>query len=100
MGSHLTLRNELSVDTCADKAGDFIGMGHRGREQQAEGTQVDYTTWLAVSCFMVMGFIFGLSLPNIMTQSPSCWCIHRSTKMDSREKDSGRTCRLVSPLSF
>ena len=81
MGSYLTLRNELSVDTCADKAGDFIGMGHRGREQQAEGTQVDYATWLVVSCFMVKGFIFGLSLTKHY-DSESFLLVHSSLNQD------------------
>ena len=34
MGSCLTLRNELSKETCADKAKDFTGEGRPGREQQ------------------------------------------------------------------
>ena len=34
MGSCLTLRNELSEDTRADKARDFIGKGRLGGEQQ------------------------------------------------------------------
>ena len=40
------------------------------------------TALAAVSGFMVMGLVFGLSLANQLTQSPS--------KMDAREKDSGR----------
>ena len=33
-GSCLTFRKELSKETLADKARDFIGKGHPGREQQ------------------------------------------------------------------
>ena len=33
LGSCLTLRNELSKETRADKARDFIGKGHPGGEQ-------------------------------------------------------------------
>ena len=33
LGSCLTLGNELSEDTCADKARDFIAKGCPGREQ-------------------------------------------------------------------
>ena len=37
-------------DTCADKAGDFIGRGHPGGEQEGKGTQENRSvTWLAVS---------------------------------------------------
>ena len=38
-GSCLTLRKELSEETLADKARDFIGKGYLGREQQGKGTQ-------------------------------------------------------------
>ena len=49
----------------ADKARDFIGKGHPGAEQEGEGTQENYSvTWLAVSGFMVMGLVSGLSLAN------------------------------------
>ena len=46
-----------------DKARDFIGKGHLGGEQQGKGTQEDCSAvWLAVSGFMVMGLVSGLSL--------------------------------------
>ena len=32
-GSCLTLRKELSKETCAEQARDFIGKGHPGGEQ-------------------------------------------------------------------
>ena len=52
-------------DTCADKARDFIGKGHPGGEQWGKGTQENSSvTRLAVSGFMVMGLVSGLSLAN------------------------------------
>ena len=52
-------------DTCADKAWDFIGRGHLGGEQEGKGTQENCSvTWLAVSGFLVMGLVSGLSLAN------------------------------------
>ena len=52
-------------DTSADKARDFIGKGHPGGEQEGKGTQENSSaTWLAVSGFMVMGLVSGLSLAN------------------------------------
>ena len=52
-------------DTSADKARDFIGKGHPGGEQEGKGTQENCSvTWLAVSGFMVMGLVSGLSLAN------------------------------------
>ena len=38
-GSCLTLENELSEETQADKTRDFIGKGHPGGEQEGKGTQ-------------------------------------------------------------
>ena len=78
-------------NTCADKARDFLGKGHPGGEQQGKGTQENSSvTWLAVSGFMVMGLVSGLSLASHLTQSPSWRCTPCSAKMDAREKDSGR----------
>ena len=63
MGSCLTLGNELSEETCAEKARDFIGKGHPGGEQEGKGTQENCSvTWLAVLGFMVLGLVSGLSL--------------------------------------
>ena len=65
MDSCLTLRKELSEETHADKASDFIGKGCMGGEQECKGTQDDCPAmWLTVSGFMVMGFVSGLSLAN------------------------------------
>ena len=59
--------------------------------------------WLAVSGFMVMGFISGLSLAN-HSDCPSWWCTPCSAKMDDREKDSGRWldmwCHLLTFLEL
>ena len=50
---------------CADKARDFIGKGCLGREQEGKGTQENCSViWLAVSGFMMMGLVSGLSLAN------------------------------------
>ena len=50
-------------DTFADKARDFIGKGRLGGEQQGKGAQENWSAmWLAVSAFMVMGLVSGLSL--------------------------------------
>ena len=53
--------------------------------------------WLAVSGFMVMGLVSGLSLAahlawptSGLTQHPSWWRAHLSAKLDSSEEDSGR----------
>ena len=75
----------------ADKASDFTGKGHPGGEQKGKGTHENSSaTWLAVSGFMVMELVSGLSLASHLTQSPSWWCTPCSAKMDAREKDSAR----------
>ena len=64
-GSCLTLRKELSEETRADKARDFLGKGHPGGEQLGKGTQENSSaTRLAVSGFMVIGLVSRLSLAN------------------------------------
>ena len=43
----------------------FYGKGHPGGEQQGKGTQENSSaTWIAVSGFMMMGLVSGLSLVN------------------------------------
>ena len=65
LGSCLTLGKELSEETSADKARDFIGQGHPGGEQEGKGTQENCSAaWLAVSGFMVMGLVSRWSLAN------------------------------------
>ena len=65
VGSCLTLGKELSEETRADKARDFLGKGHPGGEQLGKGTQENSSaTRLAVSGFMVIGLVSRLSLAN------------------------------------
>ena len=90
-GFCLTLGNEFS-ETCADKAKDFIGKGHLGREQEGQGTQENSAAWLTVSGFEVMRLVSRLSLGN-HSDSESLLVVltwHCSAKTDSREEDSGR----------
>ena len=67
-------------DTRADKARAFIGKACLGGEQWENHS----ITWPAVSGFMVMGLVSGLSLashlawPYLVTQGLSCWCTHLS----------------------
>ena len=78
-------------EICAEKARGLIGKGRLGGEQEGKGTWENCSaTWFTVSGFMVMGLLSRLSLPIILTHSPSWWCTHCSAKMDAREKDSGR----------
>ena len=104
MGSCLTLRNELSEETRADKARDFIGKGHSGGEQQGKGSQENCSaTWLAVSGCIVMGLALGLSLAN-HSASGSFLVARASLSQAGFQQrvfwEVGRTCGLVSPLSF
>ena len=74
LGSCLTVGNELSEETHADKAKYFIGKGHPGGEQEGKGTQENCSAaWLAVSGFMVMGLVSGWLWPIILIQSLSWW---------------------------
>ena len=52
-------RNELSEETRADKARDFIGKGSLGREQEDCSAM-----WLAFLGFMEMGLVSRLPLAN------------------------------------
>ena len=61
MGPCLTLGNELSEEMSAVQAKDFIGKGCQGGRQEREGKRAS-ATWLAVSGFMVIGLVSGLSL--------------------------------------
>ena len=104
MGSCLTLRNELSEETRADKARDFIGKGQPGGEQQGKGTQEDCSaTRLTVSGIMVIGLVSGLSLAN-HSDSGSFLVAHASLSQDGFQREGfwevGRKYRLASPVSF
>ena len=69
-------------DTHADEARDFIGKRRPGGEQQGKGTQENCSaTWLAVSGFMVMGLVSGLSLAN-HSDSGSFLVAHASLSQD------------------
>ena len=82
LGSCLTLGNELSEETHADKARDFIGKGHPGGEQEGEGTQENCSAaWLEVLGFMVMGLVSGWSLAN-HSSSDSFLVAHTSLSQD------------------
>ena len=82
LGSCLTLRNELSEETHADKARDFIGKGHLGGEQEGEGTQENCSAaWLTVLGFRVMGLVSGWSLAN-HSNSESFLVAHASLSQD------------------
>ena len=83
LGSCLTLGKELSEETSADKARDFIGQGHPGGEQEGKGTQEDCSAaWLAVSGFMVM----GLSLTN-HSDSESFLVVHALFSQDGCQQE-------------
>ena len=66
VGSCLTLRKELSEETRADKARDFIGKGHPGGEQSGKGTQENLLCCVARS----LGFYGdGISFRVVFDQS-------------------------------
>ena len=89
LGSCLTLGNELSKETRADKARDFVGKGHPGGEQEGEGTQENCSAaWLAVLGFMVMGLVSGWSLAN--HSNSESFLVAHAAKMDASGRDSGK----------
>ena len=62
-----------------DKARDFTVKGHLGGELEGKGIQENCSAlWLAVSGFMVIGLVSGLSRPVTLTHDPSWWCAHHS----------------------
>ena len=66
VGSCLTLRKELSEETRADIARDFIGKGHPGGEQSGKGTQENLLCCVARS----LGFYGdGISFRVVFDQS-------------------------------
>ena len=82
LGSCLTLGNELSEETHADKARDFIGKGQPGGEWEGKGTQENCSAeWLSVLSFMVMGLVSGWSLAN-HSNSESFLVAHASLSQD------------------
>ena len=86
-------------DTRADKARDFIEKGLPGGEQQGKGTQENcFATWLAVSGFMVMGLVSGLSLAN--HSDPGCFLVAHALLSQGGFWEVGRTYGRAPPLSF
>ena len=91
-------------DTCADKAGDFIGKGHPGGEQQGKETQENCSAaWLTMSGFMVMGLVSGWSLTN-HSNSQSFLVAHASLSQDGWIPQQEEFCEVdghvVSPLDL
>ena len=81
LGSCLTLRNELSEETHADKASDFIGKGTGWRAVGKRTQENCSASWLAVLGFMVMGLVSGWSLAN-HSSSDSFLVAHTSLSQD------------------
>ena len=70
-----------NIDTCADKARDFIWKGHPGGEQEGQGTQENCSAvWLEVS-FYGDGISFRWSLAN-HSNSESFLVVHTSLSQD------------------
>ena len=93
MGLCLTLGNEMYKETRADKARSFMAPWWRA------------APWLAVSGYRAMGLVSGFSLAHRSDLGSFLWHTHRSVKMDSSEKDSGRLVghmdgRLLSPFDL
>ena len=88
-------------DTCADKARDFIGKGRPGGEQGGKGTQENCSvTWLAVSGFMVMGWVSGLSLAN-HSDSESFLVVHALFSQDGYQRGFWEVVgQVVSPFDL
>ena len=106
VGSCLTLGNELSEEThVLTKRETLLGMSTQVESRKVREPRKDCSaTWLAVSGFMVMGLVSGLSLANHSDSGSFLVAHNRSAKMDSGE-DSGRLVgpvhwRLLSPFDL
>ena len=97
LGSCLTLRNELSEETRADKARDFIGKGRPGQSSSVRGPGEQLCCGACIPGFYGDGISFQVVL------SQSFWLVQPvhacSVKMDARKKDSGRWL-VVSPFDL
>ena len=85
--------------TRADKARDFISKGAWAKSNSVREPR----TALHVVCslgFYGCGISFWVVSGQSLCQGPSWHNTHSSAKMDTSEKDSGRTDGLPSPLSF
>ena len=94
MGSCLTLENELSQETHVPTEQETLleegTWAESSRVREPKRTAQPRAAWLAVSGFMVMGLVSGLSLAN-HSDSESFLVVHALfSQMDAREKDSGR----------
>ena len=101
-GSCLILRNELSRETHADKARDFIGKGAGGEQQGKETKENCSATWLTASYFMGIGFVSRLSLAH-HSYSGSFPVAHTSLSQDGSQRgfwEVGGTYGLVLALSL
>ena len=81
MGSCLTLRKELSEETRADKARDFIRKGTRVESRRAREPRSGALLHGSVSGFMVMGLVSGWSSAN-HSNSESFLVAHASLSQD------------------
>ena len=69
-----------------DKPRAFTGKGRQSGEQRGKGTQENCSaTWLAVSGFMVMGLVSGLSLAK--PSDSGCFLVaHAMLSQDGRQR--------------
>ena len=87
LGSCLTLGNELSEETHVLTKQEILLERAPGGEQQGKGTQENSSvTWLAVSGFMVMGLVSGLSLAN-HSDSESFLVVHALFSQDGCQRE-------------
>ena len=103
-GSCLTLGNELSEETCAVRARDFIGKGCLGGGQKGEGSRENCSaTWLTVSGFMGIGLVSGWSLASL-SELGSFLVAYTSLIQGGFWQggpwEAGKTYGLESPISF
>ena len=92
LGSCLTLRNELSEEIHVLTKQDIL-WGRCAQEESSRVREPRRTTLPRGSQARVLWLwdsFLGCLWAIIMTQSPSWWLTHCSSKMDVNEKDSGR----------
>ena len=96
MASCLILGNELSEETSAVQARDFIRKGCWGGGQEGEGNGENCSaTWLTVSGFLAIGLVSGLSLASHSELGSFLGHMHHSVEMDSSKENPGK---LVGPM--
>ena len=89
-------------NTWADKAKNFTGEGHLGREQEGKGIREDsLATWLEDLGFMEMEWVFRLSLAN-HSDSGSLLVVHTLLSQDGRQQEGFWEVvgHVVSPFNF